>query len=164
MHCSREKSNISAPKQKKKNRGNAKHAFGKRKRTLSYFHYSIGSCNATNNQQKLFPFLPKSVFSSELWPVTYSFSSLSHCPNLGVGLLDFRCIHSCVFTLWLVQNDFQVLSRKFEINFKLVPIEISIPIKQPIIFPNIQWISHAYSQCDREANDGIGECLSEDLP
>ena len=35
VHCSWEKSNILAPKKKKKNRRNAKRAFGKCKRTLS---------------------------------------------------------------------------------------------------------------------------------
>ena len=120
-----------------------------------------------------------------------------------MGYFCVRCIHSCIFTLWLLQTDFRVLSRKFSINsklaqtkiptnfqvllrkspmsfklvqtkiptnflvllrkypisFKLVWTEIQFPINFPNFFPSIQWISHAYSQCDKETSDEIRRML-----
>ena len=42
-----------------------------------------------------------------------------------------------IFTLWLVPTNFQVLSRKYPISFKLVRKELPIPINFPSFFPSI---------------------------
>ena len=58
-----------------------------------------------------------------------------------------------------IPTNFWVLPRKYPINFKLVRTEIQFPINFPNFFPSIQWISHAFSQCDWETSDEIRRML-----
>ena len=68
---------------------------------------------------------------------------------LRKSLMSFKLVRTKIPT------NFWVLPRKYPIRFKLVWTEIQFPINFPKFFPSIQWISHAYFQCDRETSDEI---------